>query len=54
MKVRFIYEYTLPWEDCQMCVIGIRTLREKGQYFEVGIGLLFIALILHFGKVPGE
>ncbi len=50
MRVEFFYGYSSPWNDAELCTLGLWTLREKGSWFQVGLGFLFFTVGLHFGK----
>ncbi len=54
MKVSYFYEVNTPWHDAEMCVLGLWTLREKGSWFQIALGLFLVTIGLHFGNPIGE
>lgn len=49
MKVSLFWGAPRPWHLCEMCVLGLATLRDD-DWFDIALCLYFFELGLHFER----
>lgn len=49
MNFKIEADITRPWEDSEICLLGLYAIRNEGRSFEVGLGLFFITFSFTIG-----